>query len=577
MTARTYGEIRRLPTADGWVITDIEPHVALRLKQIFPVIKKTDRKPFTLKGGPQLDADLDWFMDRYPLQISQEERELIRERRTLFETKQDEIASILTHKWEPKDNFGFRKGKAPFGYQAQAAEITRRLGRLLVMDEVGAGKTVTAFASICDPQYLPALIVPETHLVTQWAEELREFTNLTCHIIKKTTPYELPPADVYICPYSKLGGWSDYADRLGHRSIVFDEMQQLRHGRSTAKGEAAWNFRQFAQLVVGCTATPIYGYGSEIWHVMQYIEEGCLGSWDDFTQEWCTALGNGKWAINDPPALGAYLRERHLAVRRDETETGQKQTPPNIITHTIPFDTEVLESDEMMMRHLAKQVLEGDFVERGQAAREFDMRLRQITGIAKAPHVSAFVQILLEAGQPVLLCGWHREVYDIWLDRLRQYNPVLYTGTETPARKDKTKRAFMEGHSNLMILSLRSGAGLNGLQYRCNTVVFGELDWSPEVHKQVIGRLRRRGQAKQVDAIYLHADGGSDPAVISVLGVKASQAQGIVDPFAKAGKQHSDASRIRQLAQLYLDGRLRTERAKAPALAPAGPAQASLF
>lgn len=574
---RTYGTIRRLPTNDGWVIGEVEPHVALRLKQIFPVIKKTDRAPFNLYGGPQLDADLDWFMIRYPLQISDADRELMRERRLLFEKQQEEIAAILTPEWKPKDNFGFREGKAPFGYQAQAAELARRLGRLLIMDDVGLGKTVTAFAAICDPQYLPALIVPQTHIVSQWAEKLAEFTNLTYHVINKTKPYQLPPADVYICPYSKLAGWSDYADRLGIRSIVFDEMQELRHGRSTAKGIAAWNFSQFAQLKVGLTATPIYGYGAEIWHVLNYLEDGGLGSWEDFTQEWCTSLGNGKWAISNPEALGTYLRERNLNIRRADVEVGRAQPPPNIITHTIPFDAEVLETNELMMQHLAKQVLEGDFTERGQAAREFDMRMRQITGIAKAPHVAAYVRILLEAGRPVLLGGWHREVYEIWLDRLRDFNPVMYTGSETPRKKDEAKRAFVEGHSDVMILSLRSGAGLDGLQLRSNTIVFGELDWSPEVHKQFIGRLRRPGQTQQVDAIYLTADGGSDPVVTSVLGLKASQAQGIIDPFKRAGKQFSDATRIRDLARLYLEGRLGKVRSVAPAAPPTQPAQASLF
>lgn len=569
---RTYGAIERLPTKDGWVIPELEPHVALRLKQIFPVIGKTSRVPFTLKGGPQLDADLEWFMIRYPLKISDEDRAAMREGRLFFEQQQAEINAILLPEWKPKDNYGFREGKAPFDYQARAAEIARRMGRLLVMDSVGLGKTVTAFAAICDPQYLPAVIVPQTHLVSQWEEKLREFTNLRVHIIKKTTPYDLPPADVYICPYSKLGGWVDYADRLGLRSIVFDEMQELRHGTTTKKGKAAWNFAQFAQLKIGLTATPIYGYGSEMWHVLQFLDEGALGSWDDFTREWCTCH-NGHWIVDDPEALGTYLRERLLVVRRDDVDVGRPQVPVNIITHEIPFDAEVLATDEMMMRHLAKQVLEGSFTERGQASREFDMLLRRITGLAKAPHVAAYVRLLLEAGRPVLLGGWHRDVYEVWNRWLKDYNPVMYTGTESPRKKDLSKRLFIEGKSHVMILSLRSGAGLDGLQERCSTIVFGELDWSPEVHTQFIGRLRRPGQtADQVDAIYLTADGGSDPVVSSVLGLKASQAHGIIDPTKRAGKQHSDLSRIKELARLYLEGRLGQVRKVTPA-APANPVE----
>ena len=225
-----------------------------------------------------------------------------------------------------------------------------------------------------------------------------------------------------------------------------------------------------------------------------------------------------------------------------------------MIASAYTYDEEVMAASEVLIRELALQVTTGSFVESGQAAREFDLRLRQATGIAKARHVAAFVKILLEAGQPVLLCGWHRGVYEIWQQELAAYQPALYTGSETPSQKRATIAAFTSGATNLMIMSLRSGAGLDGLQQHCHTIVFGELDWSPKVHEQCTARLDRPGQTHQVDAIYLQADGGSDPAIVGVLGVKASQSHGIVDPTTAPLAQQSDGHRIRQLAELYLAG-----------------------
>ncbi|MFM2445586.1 MAG: hypothetical protein RI936_33 [Pseudomonadota bacterium] len=66
---RTYGAIEQID--GGWRITAVEPHVAIRLKAVFSSIGKTARPPFVLKGGPQLDADLQWFLARYPLRISE--------------------------------------------------------------------------------------------------------------------------------------------------------------------------------------------------------------------------------------------------------------------------------------------------------------------------------------------------------------------------------------------------------------------------------------------------------------------------------------------------------------------------
>lgn len=550
---RTYGAIEW--TGKAWSITSIEPHVAIRLKQVFARINRTAKPPFTMTGGPQLDADLKWFMDRYPLRISADDAARMAGRKTLFEDQQSELGAILAPNWMPPSSVGFRGNMRPYSYQVQAAELVRRTGRLLLMDEMGLGKTVTAIAAVVAPDYLPALVVPQTHLPGQWAEKIAEFTELRTHIVKKTKPYQLPPVDVVICPYSKLAGWIDYAEEAGFKSIVFDEIQELRSGSTTAKGASALAFARQAQLVLGLSGTPIYNYGEEIWRICDFLEEGCLGDWFDFVREWCKPGPGGKWLVKDAEALGTYLRESHLALRRTRNDVGHERKFANTIIHTISYDEKPLEDRSAQMAQLARQVISGSFTERGQAAREFDMMMRHDTGVAKAKHVAAFVRILLAAKQPVLLCGWYRDVYDIWMDELREFNPVLYTGSESPRQKTKAVQAFTEGTSNLLIMSLRSGAGLDGLQQRCRTIVFGELDWSGKVHEQCIARLDRPGQEHQVDAIYLVADGGSDPAVMGVIGLKNSQSAGIVDPLSGPQEQNSDSTRIRQLAELYLSGK----------------------
>lgn len=580
---RTYGAIELVAAANGarhatWHITAIEPHVAIRLKQVFPRINKAARPPFVLTGGPQLDADLRWFLSRYPMRMTETDGARMGERTTLFEMGQAELGAILSPAWRPPTVGGFRGNQRPYDYQVQAAELARRTGRLLLMDEMGLGKTVSAIAAVVAPDFLPALVVPQTHLPAQWAEKIAEFTDLRTHIVKKTKPYEIPPADVVICPYSKLSGWIDYAETAGFKSVVFDEIQELRSGASTAKGEAAKAFARQAQLVLGLSGTPIYNYGEEIWRICDFLEEGALGDWWDFVREWCKPGPGGKWLVKEPEALGTFLRETHLALRRTRHDVGHERKFPNTTIHTIGYDDKPLDDEAAMMARLAKQVIGGSFVERGQAAREFDMRLRHATGLAKAKHVAAFVKILLAAKQPVLLCGWHRDVYDIWLTELSAYNPVLYTGTESPRQKAKTVEAFTTGASNLMVMSLRSGAGLDGLQHRGRTIVFGELDWSPKVHEQCTARLDRPGQEHQVDAIYLVADGGSDPAIMDVLGLKNSQAAGIVDPLTAPSDQNSDGTRIRQLAELYLQGK--SHLVPAPSVAqgpPPEPQQASMF
>jgi len=191
------------------------------------------------------------------------------------------------------------------------------------------------------------------------------------------------------------------------------------------------------------------------------------------------------------------------------------------------------------------------------AAGQLDIKLRQATGIAKAPCVAAFVRMLVESGEKVLLYGWHREVYGIWQQELANLSPAMYTGTESPRQKEHAIDAFVRDECRVLIMSLRSGAGVDGLQHACRTVVHGELDWSPRVHHQCDGRIHRDGQTEPVVSYYLYADHGSDPIMLDVLEVKRQQADGITDPDAPLVEaiQQVDPGHIRRLAEEYLKER----------------------
>ena len=162
--------------------------------------------------------------------------------------------------------------------------------------------------------------------------------------------------------------------------------------------------------------------------------------------------------------------------------------------------------------------------------------------------------MLIESGEPVVLFGWHRAVYQIWLSKLKQYNPAMYTGSESPTQKAESARRFIEGETPLLIVSVRAGAGLDGLQTRTRIGVVGELDWSPGVIEQNIGRFHRDGQSKGSLVYFLVAEEGSDPIMSEVLGVKREQADGIVNPDGAGSRDIFDASgtQIQKLAVDYL-------------------------
>ena len=251
-------------------------------------------------------------------------------------------------------------------------------------------------------------------------------------------------------------------------------------------------------------------------------------------------------------------------LRRTRQKVGRELPELTKVIHAVEADATVLDDLKGDAIALAKVVVAHNESYRGEkmnAAGMFDSLMRQATGIAKAPYVAEFVKLLLDSEARIVLFGWHREVYNIWLERLKEFNPVLYTGTESVNQKEESIRRFKgqcltKDASRILIMSLRSGAGVDGLQGSCRTAVFGELDWSPGVHEQCVGRIHRDGQPEPCLAYFLVAEDGADPIMVDVLGIKREQIEGVRNPNrALAERVDTGENNIRRLAREFLTKR----------------------
>jgi superfamily II DNA or RNA helicase len=500
------------------------PHVRQRVKRLF---KSTEGQysRIVIKHTPAVAVDLEWLLDRYPMHMTEGAEYALRKSARAHEAMMDLATQAATDAHPGNIEC---MAKAPRPYQLQAIHTAMLRGGLLLADWLGLGKTVSAIGVIV--QKLPALVVVQTHIQIQWKDKLAEFApHLRVHIIEKKKEYTLPPHDVAIVSYSKLVDW---ADRYPWKLVVYDEIQELRHS-TTNKHRAAMHLRNnVVEMAMGLSHSPVYNYGNEIFSVMETLFPGELGSWGEFLSEWCIQ-GDQHHKVEDPDALGAWLYENKMMLRRTRQDVGRELPPIQRIPEWLEYDMHVLERMAGQADALAKEVLTASFTEKGQAARKLDSILRLATGIAKAKQVAGFVAELVRNGEGVLLAGWHREVYAIWEREFKAagIRCALYTGTESPAAKVRNAKAYIAGEIDVLMISLRSGTGLDGLQTRGGVVVIGEMDWSPKVVDQIVGRFHRDGMGDDpLTVFYLMIAAGSDPIVAMVNGVKMAQADHITDP-----------------------------------------------
>lgn len=570
---KTFGNYR-ISKSRKWLCIECEPHVLLRLKRVFPRVSKHSHGEIRIALNLDTCRELEWFLERYPLVGLPDDAAELHRLAGLHKQQEAMVTNLVLGRAKPSE---YALALPPREYQKIAADIAHAQGGLLLADELGLGKTCSAICLLSRMECRPALVVTMTHLTRQWDREIRKFLpGARTEILKKGTPYELgikprsrkklpsgqllfdtpemhvrDTPDVLICNYHKLTGWADTLAPLV-RTVIYDEAQELRREES-GKYKAAGHISKAAQWRMGLTATPIYNYGDELFHILECILPGRLGHKTEFLEEWCKQANSRSYSIVDPKAFGAYARDAGLMLKRTRADVGRELPPLTKIPVPCECNVEALNQIESAAGELARIIMGDTEQKRGekmQASEELSNLVRQATGIAKAPYVAAFVRMLLETGEQIILFGWHRAVYDIWMDLLKDFNPVLYTGSESVNQKDESKRKFEAGETKLIIVSLRAGTGLDGLQRCCHIGVFGELDWSPGVHDQGIGRYHRDEQTEPSFAYFLIADEGSDPIVADVLGLKKEQADGVmgerVEILDSAGRN------TKALAQLYL-------------------------
>lgn len=521
-TGHLYGTLSYNRRSKCWTIKG-EPCVTEMAARLFPGSERR-RGEARFTANRRIIGDVNWLMMRYPLEIAPRDRELWKN--ALAQAREHVLLRMNAEKLP-------RRSTPPEGtfegelreFQKEGLSFLLANPRTLLADEMGLGKTVQALACLAAAKEFPALIVVPPHLLRNWQTEITRFLRLegkparVC-VLTGLKPYQTPEADVYIIHYLLLRGWKQALPQMGFKTVVFDEIQELRHG-GTEKYSAASLLAEECERVIGLSGTPIYNKGSEIWNVVNILDYHCLGDWESFTRAWCDGYGNH--LVRNPALLGEHLRREGLILRRTKEEVLAELPPKRRLVQEIDSDDKIYRE---LMRPVMDQLgsllaLHPDARERALLEEQVGRGERQATGVAKAPFVAAFVRALEDSGEKVLLFAHHHAVMDIYRKELAAYRPVFITGRESTGQKEEAVARFMEGKTNLCVISLRAASGLN-LQ-RASCVVFGELDWSPAVHSQAEDRAHRMGQKESILCYYLVAPQGSDRDMQDALGLKVSQ------------------------------------------------------
>lgn len=177
----THGRI--LFRGNLWQVT-ARPDVMLTLRRLFAL--PPDKGPLQLAATEETSSILMWVMERWPMQMGALERRELFTRGRAFDTRREAVGEILVGHI-PQREYGLALQLRD--YQKQAVELALKVPGLLLGDDLGLGKTITALGALSAARAFPALVVTLPHLVRQWEREVhRALPQATVHVGRRMQP-----------------------------------------------------------------------------------------------------------------------------------------------------------------------------------------------------------------------------------------------------------------------------------------------------------------------------------------------------------------------------------------------------
>ena len=506
--------------------------------------------------------NLKLLMDRYPLDILSKS---IWQRKIIKTYAPKPTLPPIKHKLKRAKAGEQFRGKL-MNFQKEGLDfLLKSSGNALLADEMGLGKTVQTLSYVStEKQTFPVLIVAPLVTLKNWEREIEKFLKRKSRngrIVESESPSvtlirtgkskELPKSDMYVINYELLLKRSEDIEKLGIRTIVCDEVHNLR-SKTTQKYKAVKKLAALSTVNyrIGLSGTPIYNRGSEIWPIIDILKPGLLGSFKEFCEYFCYVNDKGKAIVleNKRASLRNEL-QKHVMLRRKKSDVLKELKDKVRYKEVIASDTEFyLEELDKIWKKLESEQKEAqtEFSKSASYHRAIQSE-RQIAGVAKLPHVINFVKNIMEIEESVVVFCHHKVIHKLLHESLQEFSPVSIIGGQSDNLRQDQIDKFQRGESKLMIAGIRAGnVGIN--LTRAKYVIFAELDWSPAIHRQAEDRLHRIGQKNTVFAYYLIGNGTLDDHVASILVDKSYEIDAIMDETVDTYENKDKAALI--LAQI---------------------------
>lgn len=341
------------------------------------------------------------------------------------------------------------------------------------------------------------------------------------------------PGTIVLTTYTTLRDYRFSFAGCNWSAVIFDEAQNIKNPNAL-QTVAAKALKGFFRIAL--SGTPVENHLGDLWSLMDAVEPGALGSFNEFRTEWIRPIRNDPSQLE---VIGEALRVRldPLILRRTKEGSLKGLPKKNLVPVRLKMTAEqAVLYDEIL--HCANAPVDDERPE--QRANRWLASMWELRRISLHPALlgdapvegasnprgsrdflfrSAKLGWLLEQldgiranGEKVLIFSIQKKLQDLLSSHLSEIYgvkvPVINGDTKaiSSRKPNETRLGLIAGFSNsdgfgICVLSpIAAGAGLNITA--ANHVIHLERHWNPAKEDQATDRAYRIGQTKDVH-VYL--------------------------------------------------------------------------
>ena len=416
-----------------------------------------------------------------------------------------------------------------YPYQRVGVAWLNSVGRGILADEQGLGKTVTAVsaARLADPK--KALIVCPNSKKDDWARHAEEWipgadvTILEGEASHREEILRNWKSGYLVCNYTIA--CMHHKDMKTVNLVIVDEAHKMRN-RKTDLFKAMRRITSKSKHVILVTASPTVNEAGDLWTLLYLCDPKRFSSYWGFVYRFCDISHNG-FGVE----VGGLLENERKNLERMLSpyilmREGMLELP-DMKYRTVSFELEGVHrelyrslEDEHLARYKGQEV---------KALTELSLitRLRQMVlhpgllfdnyeGNGK---LDTLREVIEERPGKVVVFTHYSKLVDMTVDYLEGHGirSVGYTGSLNDESRREALHEFRQGDAQVIVMT--HGVGGEGLDLvEADRVIMLELAWHPAGNAHAVRRILRHGQTSDtVETIVINTPGSIEDDIFAII------------------------------------------------------------